>query len=584
MLKVRIKIGEREREITIRRVPFVIGGSAKSDLFVIGAPPEFAVIDRSGDAYILKVKGKGVSVNGTPNVKEAELVPGTEVDFLGRVKMVVVEAPEPSEGTSQPTQFLEADEPPYFKIIAGPNSGEVIEIVSSGILGRSPDVEYRVSDPHTSREHLRIHFLGDGVEVENLSETNPTLLNKKPLNERTKLKSGDILKVGRMALLYVNPTEKPETELLAVGRRANRWLFGAIGGLAVLVAVVASLLYFNQRKNEAQSNLSLAVSTFAAAENEGNPERIRENYKLVKEYAQRALSINKNLIQAKDYLKKADSLLSAWDKVVQAKKLMAQNQLDKALAKLDSVAPILGDKPQFAALYAPLLNRIAVEENVAVARKFMEEGKYDEALKALEVALSIDPENEDLQALKATLLDLKSSKKPVKIEEVKKVFAKKREEVKQRYKKPAKSKKIASKSTNKNERGGLKAGSIALKKEQRIDVSTSVSLPSVKVDLGTPKPAINLASSQTIDKQRQMINAYRRGDLRTVKRLATDILSENPRNATARRYQQLAELESKALAYEKAGNKQEALKYWRLVLRYDKSNARAKRAIQRLSQ
>ncbi len=579
MLKVKIRIGEREKEVTIRKVPFIIGGSAKSDLFVIGTPPEFAVIDRKGDSYVLKVSGKGVRVNDVENVKEAELTPGMEIDFAGRVKMTVLEAPEPAEGTSQPTQFLDADEPPYFKIITGPNAGSVIEIVSSGILGRSPDVEYRVADPHTSREHLKIHFLGDAVEVENLSTTNPTEINGKLLKGRVKLKSGDILKVGRMTLLYVDPNEKPETEILAGRGRVGPVVFGAVGLLAVLLVGVASFLYINQRKNEAQSSLSLAVSTFTAAENEGDPERIKRNYALVKEYAQKALKINGGLVQAKEYIRKADSLLSAWDKVVRAKKLVAEGKLQEALSKLDSVAPILGDRPQFTAIYAPLLNRLAVEENVNTARALMEQGKYDEALKAVEVALSIAPDNPDLLALKSTLEELKSSRKPVKMEEIKKRFAKKREEVR----KERKPKLEVAQKKEKSGKPSLRGERITLKKSPSLGTGVSVNLPSVSVDLGAPKPAISLTSSQTIDKQRQMINAYRRGDLRTVKRIATDLLSENPRNVTAKRYQQLAELESKARAYEQSGNKKQALRYWKLVLRYDKSNARARKAIERLS-
>ncbi len=587
MLKVKILIGDKEKVVNIRKVPFIIGGSAKSDLFVIGTPPEFAVIDRKGDTYVLKVSGRGVKVNGVENVREAELVPGTEVDFLGKVKMIVLEAPEPEDGASQPTQYLEAEEPPYFKIITGPNAGSTIEIVSSGILGRAADVEYRVTDPHTSREHLKIYFLGDEVEVENLSQTNPTEINGKLLTGRVRLRSGDILKVGRMTLLYVNPKEKPETELMAGRGKMGLVVFGSVGFLAILLVAIATFLYFNQRKSEARSNLSLAVSTFTAAENEGDPERIKRNYILVKKYAQNALKIDGGLLQAKDYIRKADSLLTAWDKVVRAKKLVAEGKLEEALAKLDSVAPILGDRPQFTAIYAPLLNRLAVEENVNAARALMEKGKYDEALKALEVALSIAPDNPDLLALKATLEELKSSKKPVKMEEIKRRYAKKREEARKRTQSKGKTPPKATKGGKTASRSfgsaTLKGEKITLKRGLPAKQEPSISLPSLSVDLGAPKPAINLASSKTIDKQKQMIDAYRRGDLRTVKRIATDLLSENPRNVTARRYQQLAELESKARAYERAGNKKEALKYWRLILRYDKTNARAKKAIARLS-
>ncbi len=572
MLKVKVQIGQREKEITIRKFPFVIGGSAQSDLFVIGYPPDFAVIDRKGDAYVFRASGKGVTADGIENVKEVELRPGTVLDFGGKLRITVLEAPEP-EGTSQPTQFLEAEEPPYFKILTGPNAGSIIEIVSSGILGRSPDVEYRVEDPHTSREHLKIHFLGDAVEVENLSSTNPTELNGKLLKGRVRLKSGDVLKVGRMTLLYVDPKEKPETEIIGGRGRVSPIVFGAVGALAVLLVAVASFLYVNQKRSEAQSSLSLAVSTFTAAENEGDPERIKENYNLVKEYAQKALKMDKNLLQARDYIRKADSLISLWDKVVQAKKLLAEKRLSEALAKLDSVAPFLGDRPQFTAIYAPLLNRLAAEENVNTARALMEQGKYEEALKFVEIALEVYPDNPDILALKETIEEAIKSKRPVKVEDLKKRFAEKKE---------AKRKKLAVKKKD-EKRPTLRGEEITLRKKLELKTEVSPVVPSLNVDLSAPKPTISLKSSESIDKQRRMISAYKRGDLKTVKRIATEILSENPKNVTARRYQQLAELESKARAYEKSGNKKEALKYWRLVLRYDKTNTRAKKAVERLS-
>jgi hypothetical protein len=206
MIKIKVVIGGREKLITINKFPFVIGGSVRSDLFVIGLPPEYAVIDKKGEAVVLKASGHGISVGDLKDVKEIELAPGMEIDVAGKLKVYILEAPQ-TTSSSQPTQFLEAEEPPYFKIISGPGAGSVIEIFSSGILGREEGIEYPVQDPHTSRKHLMIYFLGDTVEVENLSQTNPTILNGKILKGRTRLKSGDILKVGRMTLLFVNPSE-----------------------------------------------------------------------------------------------------------------------------------------------------------------------------------------------------------------------------------------------------------------------------------------------------------------------------------------------------------------------------------------
>jgi tetratricopeptide (TPR) repeat protein len=570
MIKIKVVIGGREKLITINKFPFVIGGSVRSDLFVIGLPPEYAVIDKKGEAVVLKASGHGISVGDLKDVKEIELAPGMEIDVAGKLKVYILEAPQ-ATSSSQPTQFLEAEEPPYFKIISGPGAGSVIEIFSSGILGREEGIEYPVQDPHTSRKHLMIYFLGDTVEVENLSQTNPTILNGKILKERTRLKSGDILKVGRMTLLFVNPSEKPETELMV--RKPNTALIVGISAVLLLLIVgTTTFLYLNQRKNEAQSSLSLAISTFATAENEQDPEKILKNYSLVKDYAQKALNLDKSLSQAKEFVSKADSLLNAWRNVVDALKLVKEGKFDEAMENLDRVRPILGDRLIFNQIYAPLANRLSAIQNVEIAKALIQKGDYKRALLLIESALEGDPENEQLLALKGTVENLMSSQRPAKAEVVRRIFERKVEEVK-----------VKKEEEKKAESLGTATTSIQIQQTPKLSSEVSVNLPKVEVSLGEVKPTINL-NTGTIDKRTQMIEAYKRGDLTTTLRLATEILSENPQDYTAKRYQQLAQLENKAISYEKAGDKQKALETWQMVLNYDKGNQRALNAISRLKQ
>jgi len=570
MIKIKVVIGGREKLITINKFPFVIGGSVRNDLFVVGLPPEYAVIDRKGEAVVLKASGHGISVGDLKDVKEIELAPGMEIDFAGKLKVYILEAPK-TTSSSQPTQFLEAEEPPYFKIISGPGAGSVIEIFSSGILGREEGIEYPVQDPHTSRKHLMIYFLGDTVEVENLSQTNPTILNGKILKERTRLKSGDILKVGRMTLLFVNPSEKPETELMV--RKPNTALITGISAVLLLLIVgTTTFLYLSQRKNEAQSSLSLAISTFATAENEQDPEKILKNYSLVKDYAQKALNLDKSLSQAKEFVSKADSLLNAWRNVVDALKLVKEGKFDEAMENLDRVRPILGDRLIFNQIYAPLANRLSAIQNVELAKALIQKGDYKRALLLIESALEGDPENEQLLALKGTVENLMSSQRSAKAEVVRRIFERKVEEVK-----------VKREEEKKVEGLGTATTSIQIQQTPKLSSEVSVNLPKVEVSLGEVKPTINL-NTGTLDKRTQMIEAYKRGDLTTTLRLATEILSENPQDYTAKRYQQLAQLENKAISYEKAGDKQKALETWQMVLNYDKGNQRALNAISRLKQ
>ncbi|MFZ8833346.1 MAG: FHA domain-containing protein, partial [Candidatus Caldipriscus sp.] len=419
--------------------------------------------------------------------------------------------------------------------------------------------------------HLMIYFLGDTVEVENLSQTNPTILNGKILKERTRLKSGDILKVGRMTLLFVNPSEKPETELMA--RKPNTALIVGISAvLLLLIAGTTTFLYLNQRKNEAQSSLSLAISTFATAENEQDPEKILKNYSLVKDYTQKALNLDKSLSQAKEFVSKADSFLNAWRNVVDALKLVEEGKFDEAMENLDRVRPILGDRLIFNQIYAPLANRLSAIQNVELAKALIQKGDYKRALLLIESALEGDPENEQLLALKGTVENLMSSQRPVKAEVVRRIFERKIEEVK-----------VKREEEKKVEGLGTATTSIQIQQTPKLSYEVSINLPKVEVSLGEVKPTITL-NTGTLDKRTQMIEAYKRGDLTTTLRLATEILSENPQDYTAKRYQQLAQLENKAISYEKAGDKQKALETWQMVLNYDKGNQRALNAISRLKQ
>ncbi|MEO0181532.1 MAG: tetratricopeptide repeat protein [candidate division WOR-3 bacterium] len=67
-------------------------------------------------------------------------------------------------------------------------------------------------------------------------------------------------------------------------------------------------------------------------------------------------------------------------------------------------------------------------------------------------------------------------------------------------------------------------------------------------------------------------------------RIAQQILNEDPKNTTAKMYARKCELERKARAYEKNGDKENALKYWEQLLSLDPGNKWAKEGIARNSQ
>jgi pSer/pThr/pTyr-binding forkhead associated (FHA) protein len=90
--------------------------------------------------------------------------------------------------------------------------GRVLKIALSGgslKLGRNASsVELPLDDPWISRQHVAFFPSADGVEVEDLSTANGTLLNGKRIR-RERLADGDCLEVGdRMIRLHILPADR----------------------------------------------------------------------------------------------------------------------------------------------------------------------------------------------------------------------------------------------------------------------------------------------------------------------------------------------------------------------------------------
>lgn len=81
------------------------------------------------------------------------------------------------------------------------------------VVGRDPEAAtLLVEEPSVSRRHLLIKETGGELFVENLSETNPALLNGDPINGATTLKEGDRLLLGNQELLFTFE-EPPEVTI-----------------------------------------------------------------------------------------------------------------------------------------------------------------------------------------------------------------------------------------------------------------------------------------------------------------------------------------------------------------------------------
>ena len=67
----------------------------------------------------------------------------------------------------------------------------------SWIIGRDEDsCDFVLEDPMISRKHLAVSKKGDSYYIENLSSTNPILLNDNQIDESTEVKEDDLIQIG----------------------------------------------------------------------------------------------------------------------------------------------------------------------------------------------------------------------------------------------------------------------------------------------------------------------------------------------------------------------------------------------------
>lgn len=81
------------------------------------------------------------------------------------------------------------------------------------IIGRDPDAcQLLIEDPAVSRKHLLCRREEQGITVQNLSETNPVVINDHPLEDTQVLQEGDLIKIGNGTFRFVK-VEKNGTEV-----------------------------------------------------------------------------------------------------------------------------------------------------------------------------------------------------------------------------------------------------------------------------------------------------------------------------------------------------------------------------------
>lgn len=97
-----------------------------------------------------------------------------------------------------------------FIVEEGPSKGLVFSLKDNRqwIFGRDPDsCSFVIEDASVSRKQLACYESSEGITAENLSSTNPSLLNGKELISPVLLNDNDLIKIGNTTLHFYNQAE-----------------------------------------------------------------------------------------------------------------------------------------------------------------------------------------------------------------------------------------------------------------------------------------------------------------------------------------------------------------------------------------
>ncbi len=571
-----VERGGKEELLKISRLPFVFG-KENADFSDPSMEEEHFVIVGFTENEIVGTARAEVFVNGEKLKGELHVRLNDELE-IGNVKLTLVQVdPEDIEveeqkleSLSQPTQFLNIDETDiaYLKFLSGPEAGKILELDHSGVIGRDPSVEYVIEDPYISRKQAKIYVLGDKYEIEDLGGKNPLIVNGKVVKGRKELHSGDEIQMGKTRALFINPREKPESEILK-SRGVPRWIYGLILLMILALAGLGSAFYFYQKNQTYTSYINLAQGTLGSLSlYETTQEKVKE-LKSALDYLNKAEKIkpSEKVASLKEITQK---YLEAWTHVLNAENLAKEGKVAGAISELEKTRGVLIDKetgdddPYVLRLYDNLLKVALVQESYIKAKKLFESGKPDEALQILDIALRRVPDHPQLVELRNIIEESKKSRKKITQEEAKKRLAMLRK-IKPRQK--------ARKESTPPQEGPMDLTpklDISVPKPEEMNLETA---PSERISLESKLDyVINLKRAYEIEH-----------DLDKTIRLATQALQDNPNNSIAKTYRELARREKKARAYEKRGDYKRALSEWRTILRLDPRNKWAHEAITRLS-
>jgi pSer/pThr/pTyr-binding forkhead associated (FHA) protein/uncharacterized protein YacL (UPF0231 family) len=555
-----IRKGEKEELLKIKQVPYTFSKEKGDFLDINLNENHFTIMGYNNKEVFIRANSKVIhkdkEIIGDFKIRENETFVANGIEITLAKIDIGVQVDDMSK--SQPTQFIDIEEAevPYLKILSGPDAGKIIEIDKTGIIGRGDEADYRIDDQYVSRKQAKIYVFDDRYEIEDIGGKNPTLLNGKVLTKIMPLHSGDEIQIGKTRILFVNPKEKPESEIYK-SKGIPVYVYGILGVIIIALIGFGIWFYNAQQENKFNNLISSASSTIPIISQLETTEKKINALERARNEIIQAEKIKKNDQRILDLKPLIEKLLNAWKDVKTAEDKINSGDYFSALNPIENAIKVLENERYVNSLYDQILIATVVQQNYAEAKALFENGKINEALEVLNLALNRAPDHPQLLELKKIILD--TQKKRTTKSEIQRKLASLRE--------------VKPKEEKKEE--------IAEKPKEQKTLEPTIKIDVPKINLETTQPEINL--DITLDETKNLVNAYEKEhNLDKTIRIATSILQNDPNNVKAKYYLRLAQKEKQALAYEKQGKKAEAISIWEEILKLDPSNNWAKQALSRL--
>ena len=99
---------------------------------------------------------------------------------------------------------------PSIIVIRGQQPGRILPLREDAVLGRGSRADLQLPDPSLSRQHCHIFYRQNHWHCEDLNSTNGVYVNGQHVQEAQPLKSGDLLTLGHVQLLFSDAPCQPE--------------------------------------------------------------------------------------------------------------------------------------------------------------------------------------------------------------------------------------------------------------------------------------------------------------------------------------------------------------------------------------